>query len=808
MEKKYLEVLEYPKVLAKLAEYTSFSGGRDLALSLAVVTDLEEARRRQKETSEAALLLDTKAAVSLGGAHDIRPLLDRATRGLRLLPQELLDIESTLMAAQPLRRTLSRLGGQFPLLASLAARIEECGPVVSEIKRCITPKGEVADSASAELARIRSQLAIARDRLLQRLERMIMSPDNAGYLQEPLITQRGGRYVIPIKAEYKGRIQGLVHDESASGATLFIEPLATVELNNEWREWQLREEREVMRILDGLTGLVAKEAAFIDRTVAILAQFDLIFARARYAQAIHATEPLLLDFAPRQALDEGQGIYHPGTHLRLMRARHPLLPQDMVVPIDAYLRLGPRGYFALLITGPNTGGKTVALKTIGLLCLMAQAGLHIPAAEGSALSVFDGIYADIGDEQSIEQSLSTFSSHMGNIVHILAQATDRSLVLLDELGAGTDPVEGSALGRSLLTELIQRGITTVATTHHPELKVFAQGTAGVENASVEFDAETLAPTYELSIGLPGRSNAFAIAERLGLAHAIVERARTLVDPRLLQTDELLTQAKLLRDQAEARLQQADEKQRLSEQHEKELSQRLAEITAAREEALDQARQQARLEMEALRQEIAQARTQLAKARAAGEVTQTRQTLAAVEAMEQSLASKLTSAPVAPTRPGEEPRVGDVVWVKSLQTQGVVTAVEDGQAEVTAGNLRLRVVLEELAVREPAAATAEASISAPYQANVRVSAAAIGKPELHLRGLRVEEAMPELHRYLDDSYLAGLRQVRIVHGKGTGALRRLVREELAHHPLVAAVRQGQPYEGGDGVTIAELVPRYA
>jgi len=805
MEGKYLQVLEFPKILAQLAEYTSFSGGRDLALSLDVATSLEEARRRQRETAEAVMLLDSKVGISLGGAHDVRPLLERATRGLRLLPSELLDIQSTLLAAQPLRRTLSRLSGQFPLLSALAGRLEECSGVVAEIRRCITPKAEVADSASPELSRVRSQLAIARERLLERLERMLMSSDNAPLLQDTLITQRSGRFVIPIKAEYKGRIPGIVHDESASGATLFIEPLATVELNNEWREWQLREEREVARILDGLTDLVAREAHLVERTTAVLAELDFIFAKAQYARQLRAVEPKLMGFEPRQALDEEQSIFHPGTHLRIMRARHPLLPADTVVPVDIYLRLGPRGYFVIVVTGPNTGGKTVALKTAGLLCLMAQAGLHIPAAEDSALSVFENVFADIGDEQSIEQSLSTFSSHMSNIVHILSEATDRSLVLLDELGAGTDPVEGSALARALLTELVHRGVTTLATTHHPELKLYAQSTPGVENASVEFDAETLSPTYELTIGLPGRSNAFAIAERLGLPSAIVERARALVDPNALQADELLTEIKSMRDEAERRLLAARESQTQAEAHEKALAERLRELEEARLEALDAARREARLEMDQLRQEMARLRIELSRLHVSADAQGAREALAAAQSAVKQAEQTLATAPAAAPRGADAPGVGDAVWVRSLQAQGVVTDVGEGQAEVRVGNLRLRVVFDDLEIREQAPKSANEFIQANMP-GVKVTATVVGRPELHLRGKRVEEAMPELMHYLDDAYLAGLQRVRIVHGKGTGTLRRLVREELAHHPLVAAVRQADARDGGEGVTIAELVPR--
>ncbi|NPV09162.1 MAG: endonuclease MutS2 [Anaerolineae bacterium] len=802
---KYLQVLEYPKVLARLAEHTSFSGGRDLALSLDVATDLAEATRRQKETTEARLLLRVKADVSLGGAHDVRPLLQRAERGMRLLPQELLDVESTLSAAQPIYRTLTRTAGQFPLLASLASRIEACRPVVDEVRRCITPKGEVADAASPELARARAELMAARDRLLQRLERMVTSDENAPFLQEPIVTQRSGRYVIPLRAECRGRIRGIVHDESASGATLFIEPLATVELNNELREAQIREEREVLRVLDRLTGLVAQEAALIERTVSVLAEFDLIFARARYAEQLRAVEPNLVGFAPRQVLDEERGIYHPGTRLRLLQARHPLLPQDTVVPIDVALRLGPQGYFVIVITGPNTGGKTVALKTVGLLSLMAQAGMHVPADEGTTLTVFDGVYADIGDEQSIEQSLSTFSSHMSNIIHILGQASERSLVLLDELGAGTDPVEGSALARSLLVELIQRGVTTMATTHHPELKVFAQGEPGVANASVEFDAHTLAPTYQLTIGLPGRSNAFAIAERLGLQRHIVERARLLVDPQVLQTEDLLREIKLLRDQSERQLTEAAQIRQRAEEQEADLRARLDQLEREREQVLEQARQEGRRELESLREEIAATRAYLAKARVAEQVSEVRRVLSEAEGLAERAAEAVAPTPSTLRRTGAEPEVGDLVWVGSLKTQGTVTGVEAGHAEVAVGSLRLRVALDDLEVREPAV---EESMSSGRGRSrvVQLPASPAVKPELHLRGMRVEEAVPELQRYLDEAYLAALGRVRVVHGKGTGTLRRFVREELARHPLVASVRSGGPAEGGDGVTVVELVPR--
>ncbi|MEJ2559790.1 MAG: endonuclease MutS2, partial [Anaerolineae bacterium] len=504
---KHLNTLEFPKILERLARHADFSASKELALALMPAFYLSEVQERQAETREARRLLSVKPDISIGGARDVSPLLQRASRSAALLPAELLDIRQTLAAARDLKRAISRLGDQFPLLEDIAGRIQECPGLLNEITRCISDRGEVLDSASPELARIRRELEVTHQRLLERLNRIVQSPQNSQYLQESFVTQRQGRYVIPLRTEFKGRIQGIVHDQSASGATLFIEPLATVELNNRWRQLQLDEEEEVRRVLLGLTDLVAQEAKPIGWSVQAVAELDLAFAKAKYADEVRAIEPDFVGF-PSPPI---QGTY--GLVLHLLSARHPLLDPETVIPIDVVL---PPETFILVITGPNTGGKTVTLKTVALLAAMAQAGLQIPAAEGSTLPIFKSIYADIGDEQSIEQSLSTFSSHLTNIVSILAECDAESLVVLDELGAGTDPVEGSALARAILEHLRDRGVTTFVATHYSELKAYAHNTPGVTNACVEFDAETLAPTYRLTIGLPGRSNAFAIARRLGL----------------------------------------------------------------------------------------------------------------------------------------------------------------------------------------------------------------------------------------------------------------------------------------------------
>jgi DNA mismatch repair protein MutS2 len=532
MDSNHLNKLEYPKILAQLARHTSFSAGRQRALTLQPSPVVAEVKLRLQETREARHLLDSDAVISLGGVRDIRPLAQNAQRGAILQPADLLNIQDTLRAGSRIQRALARKRAEVPLLADIASRIEPCDELAGEIERCISDQGDVVDDASAGLARIRRQMRTAHERLMEKLSRIVANPNNTSFLQEALVTQRAGRYVIPIKADFKGRIPGIVHDSSASGATLFIEPFSAVELGNRWRQSRIEEEKEIERILAGLSSLVAAQEDSLAWTVEALAELDMAMAKARYATALDASEPAMSPF-------DAEGLEgHPGTTLVLRQARHPLLDPETVVPIDIHLS---DEYFILVITGPNTGGKTVSLKTVGLMAAMAQSGLHLPVAERSALSVFDAIYADIGDEQSIEQSLSTFSSHLTNIVRILKSATCRSLLLFDELGAGTDPVEGSALARAILSHLLTRRFTSLVATHYSELKTFAHTTLGVENASVEFSLETLSPTYKLSVGLPGRSNAFTIAQRLGLSSGIVDEARALVSPDDLATESLLAE---------------------------------------------------------------------------------------------------------------------------------------------------------------------------------------------------------------------------------------------------------------------------
>ncbi len=841
MDPRTLRVLEFDKIRTRLAEHTSFSLGRERALALLPADDIRLAQDWQAETREARRLLEEKSDVHLGGVHDLRPLAEQAVRGSTLLPTDLLDVRSTLVRGRVIQRTLSRVGDIFPHVADVAGRIAVPHDVVDEIGRCIDERGEVLDSASDALARIRREMREAHARLMERLQRIITNSANAQFLQEPIVTQRQGRYVIPLRAEFKGRIPGLVHDQSGSGATLFIEPLGVVDLNNQWRQAQLAEQEEIQRILAALTGLVAAASGAIVRTVEALGDLDLIFAKARYASVIRGVEPKLVPFresrkpqgrrgrgtgeqGSRGAGEQGRAgvdarsasnlqpptsnlqIQHPGSTLNFIKARHPLLDPLTVVPVDIYIE---DGFFIVVVTGPNTGGKTVSLKTTGLLTLMAQAGLAIPADEGSAVSVFEQIFADIGDEQSIEQSLSTFSSHMTHIVEILAQADERSLVLFDELGAGTDPEEGAALAQALLKTLLARGITALATTHYSELKVFAHTTPYVVNASVEFDIETLSPTYRLSIGLPGRSNAFAIAQRLGLPADIVAQAEALVSPQSLEAEAMLAEIKRARESAQAAETQTKAAQRRAEALNADLSYRLAKAEEARREVLAEARRQAEAELAALSDEIERVRGQLAgvpreAGAAAGKTLHEKWLAEAQDLVVQRTSQARPLPPVQAPPPLQvegslEP--GDTVWVPSLQSTGEVKGVSGNEIDVQVGAFRIRLAAHRVELRqrgERVAVQVQASGAEPRPPSPGF--------ELDLRGLTVDDMLIELDRYLDTAYLAGLPFVRIIHGKGTGALRQAVRDELRGHSLVSSFRAGDGNEGGEGVTVAKLVQR--
>lgn len=779
MDTRHLSTLEFPQVLARLAAFTSFSAGETLARALTSETRPREIRWLLETTSEARALLEANPEVGLGGVHDVRPQVEATQRGATLPPPELLDVRDTLVAARNLHRTLTRLEEQFPRLAYLAEQIRLSPGLITEINRCLDEHGEVRDDASPELARIRRQAQITHGRIQDKLQRITTSTRTASFLQEAIVTQREGRYVIPLKSDFKGRIKGIVHDVSASGATTFIEPLAVVELNNAWRELQLAEQQEVNRILAHLSTLVAERADEIEQTVEALAELDLAFAKARYAESLSGVAPEILS---------GQPTIH------FVSARHPLLDPRTAVPIDLTLDDETR---VLVITGPNTGGKTVSLKTAGLLVLMAQAGMHLPVEPGSAFSPFEAVYADIGDEQSIEQNLSTFSSHLTNIISFLDRADSRSLVLLDELGAGTDPAEGAALAYALLEHFRQRGAITFVATHYPELKSYAQLTPGVRNASVEFDPETLSPTYKLIVGLPGRSNAFAIARRLGLPEEIVETARQRVSPGSLRTEDMLTDIHRLRiKEAQAR-DEANVARAEAAKLKRELRERLAGIEQERHEILEQAREEAARELETLQAQVRDLRRRL---QAAAAPTKAVAAVAdALEALEAQLAEPEEPEPLsAPDVAGSRPvRPGDSVWVRPLNTKGQVIEIGGEEAVVQVGPARTRVSRTALELR------AAPPVPEPEEATIHVSAAPSPGVRLDLRGCTVDEALQRLDRHLDAAARAGLPWVRIIHGKGSGALRRAVRDFLNSYPLVSGYEPGGDREGGEGVTVAKL-----
>ncbi|MGC9023579.1 MAG: endonuclease MutS2 [Chloroflexia bacterium] len=809
MHEPSLIALEYPKILERLARHTSFSAGREAALALHPSADPEEVRRRQAATSEAVRLIRAGSSLGLGGAHDVRPLVDRAERQGALEAHQFLDILSTLQAAGRLQRALQHLDETFPMLRLLIPDLYPLPALQQAIARCIGPQGEVLDGASPRLGAIRAEIRTLQNRLQERMQSLLQR--YRAILQEPIITQRQGRYVLAVRADSKRRLRGLVHDHSASGATLYIEPLEVVEMGNELRELQLAEEEEVRRILQELSEQVAGAGAAIRRTVETLARMDLILARAHFSLELEASEPALvvrregryLLLPPTEAAPDASAAspLPPGEPpLSLKQARHPLLNPAAVVPIDVYVG---GDFRVLVITGPNTGGKTVALKTVGLLNLMAQAGMHLPAGKGSRIPVVGQVFADIGDEQSIEQSLSTFSAHMTRIIKVLQKAGDDSLVLLDELGAGTDPVEGSALARALIEALLERGCLTLVTTHHSELKAYAYATPGVENACVEFDVETLSPTYVLTIGLPGRSNALAIAGRLGLDPAIIERARRWLRPEELQVESLLQEIQRERDEMHAALEEAAAAREHARYLEKRLEREIHDLERRRHEILAQARAEAEKALEEMRARLEALQREVSRAGLTREeLAQARRRLEEAEEVLPEVPPAPPEARVVREEIGMQPlQPGDAVWVESLGTSAEVLSSPDaeGQVELLVGRFKMRRPLEDL--------RRTGRPETPARSAVHLPAPPPSVPlELEIRGWRVAEAEQALERYLNDAYLAGLPFVRIIHGKGTGTLRRVVREILASHPLVASFEGAAERDGGEGVTIAHLISR--
>ena len=798
MDSKTLNVLEYPKILEKLTGYCDFSASMELARSLEPTDSFDLAQARIAETTEARRLLSIQD-VSIGAAHDIRPAADLAARSGVLDPQALLDVKSTLIACRELKKTFEKKEGEYPRLCLIAQGLPETHGIVDAISRVLSERGEVLDSASVKLADIRRNLRIAHDRLMSRLQKYITDSHTSSMLQESIITQRDGRYVIPLRAEFKGRIKAVVHDQSSSGATLFVEPLPVVEANNAIRELQLAERDEERRILAEVSSVVGEHASELKYGIENLAVLDLAFAKGKYGDSMKASEPLL-----RQKKEErgkksetvlSSFVFH------LIQARHPLLDPDTVVPIDVDPREGTR---AIVITGPNTGGKTVSLKTVGLLVLMAQSGLHIPAQSGSELPFFKSVYADIGDEQSIEQSLSTFSGHITNIIRILKQIDNRSLVIFDELGSGTDPQEGAAIARAILTHLLEMGCMTLVATHYPELKTFAHSTEGVVNASLEFDIKTLRPTYKLTIGLPGRSNALAIAQKLGLPQTIIESAKAEINPLDLRADKLLDDIRKERNRTSREREKLEKQRAKLEAQNADLAKRLEKIEDERRETIAKARAEAELEVAVLKRNIDSLKSQLKRAS---------QPLTAIRAIEEKMEviEGKVEAPV--ERKSDQSSVisnqglklGEKVTVSTLNAEGVVTALGESDAEVQIGTIRVRAKMSDL-IRKSAVEINESKVKSQKSSDIRPSTLDSKKSpgmEVDLRGLMAEDALDKMERYLEQAYLSGLPWVRIIHGKGTGKLRQAVREALKGHAYVKSFEEGGHTEGGEGVTVAKL-----
>jgi DNA mismatch repair protein MutS2 len=794
MNEKVLETLEYHKIIHQLEAYADFPASADLARQLRPTSDLDQAKAYQAATREAKFILSLDVDVSFQKAHDLRPLVGLAKRDGVLEPQAFLAIRDTLIVSRTMARILRNVADEAPHLFTFADSLPAGLGLVEAITQTVSDRGEVLDSASEDLGRIRQEKKITYERMMSRMQRYISDPSTARMLQEPIITQRGGRNVLPLRAEYKGRIKAVIHDQSASGATLFIEPLAVVEWNNRHRELALAERDEERRILTLLSQTVAAHGDSLTVMVETLARLDLAFMCARFAEDMEAVEPLLVPF------EERANEKHPGSTIGFRKARHPLLDPKTVVPLDVDL---DSTTYALVITGPNTGGKTVSLKTVGLLILMAQSGLQIPAESGSKISIFDQVFADIGDEQSIEQSLSTFSGHVTNIVGILAVADEKSLVLLDELGAGTDPQEGSALARAVMTHLLDRRITCMIATHYPELKSYAHTMPGVQNASVEFNLKTLKPTYHLTIGLPGRSNALSIAERLGLPEAIIQDARGEINPADLRAEDLLDEIHRQRDETRQANAATDAALQEAEALRQKLAARMDQIEDERLAILEETRQKAEAELADLRREMEDLRRELARARQPLEVVDEVEEM--VETLEEDVAEPVVrKVPAEPLHKPKGPlRVGEKVHLKSIDQDGVVMAINENEAEVQIGMLRIRARISDVFRKGSPESPPEKKTPKEVQGRTTLPAQDTPGVELDLRGQRVDEGLDKLDHYLSRAYMAQLPFVRIIHGKGTGRLRESVRTALSKNDYVSRFEGGGRTEGGEGVTVAHL-----
>ena len=791
MNQKALSSLEYPKIIERLIEKASSPMGKELCRKLQPSTDINRIRLMQTQTKDALTRLFQKGSVSFGSVKDIRGSLNRLEIGSSLGIMEILSVCALLENTSRVKAYSRGARSDLPSdsLDSMFEQLAPLTPLSSEIRRCILSEDEISDDASPALRQVRRNMKVTNDRIHTQLSGLV-NGNARTYLQDSVITMRNGRYCIPVKAEYKGQVPGMIHDQSSTGSTLFIEPMAVVKLNNDMRELELQEQKEIEIILAGLSEQIAEEREAIALNLELMVQLDFIFARAGLAMDMNGSEP----------------VFNEEGRVLLKKARHPLIPKKKVVPID--IRLGD-DFDLLIITGPNTGGKTVSLKTVGLLTLMGQAGLHIPALDRSELALFHEIYADIGDEQSIEQSLSTFSSHMTNIVSFLEKADSRSLVLFDELGAGTDPTEGAALAISILSYLHDKGIRTMATTHYSELKVYALSTPGVENACCEFSVETLRPTYRLLIGIPGKSNAFAISSKLGLSDQIIERAKEQISEQDESFEDVLSSLEENRVTIEnERLEIARYKEEIKTLK-AQLESRQEKLDAQRDRILRQANEEAHKVLEEAKEYADQTMKLFHKFQKNNVDT------SAVERERQELRKRMNKAEknMSDRQETKKPkkqltakdiRPGDSVKVLSMNLKGTVGSRPDskGFLFVQMGIIRSKVHLSDLElVDEPVITTP--SLQKTGAGKIRMSKSASVSTEINLLGRTVDEAIAELDKYLDDAYIAHLKSVRIVHGKGTGALRKGIHDYLRRQKHVSSFRLGEFGEGDAGVTIVDF-----
>ncbi|MGN0275820.1 MAG: endonuclease MutS2 [Hominisplanchenecus sp.] len=793
MNQKALKTLEYNKIIEKLAEFAGSPLAKEICRNLEPSTDLYEIQAAQRETSDALTRIYQKGAVSFSGIHDIRGSIKRLEIGAVIGIPELLSICRLLEICSKVK-AYARGENETSTpdsLEELFQALRPLTPVSSEIRRCIASEEELNDDASPTLFKIRRSMRQINDKVHAQLQTMVNGSSRT-YLQDAVVTMRNGRYCIPVKAEYRGQVPGMIHDQSQTGSTLFVEPMAVIKLNNDLRELELKEEKEIEIILASLSALCGEETEALRDDLNLLTRLDFIFAKAQLSRSMNATEP----------------VFNQEGRIVIKKGRHPLLDKKKVVPID--IRLGT-DFELLIITGPNTGGKTVSLKTVGLFTLMGQAGLHIPAFDHSELSVFENVFADIGDEQSIEQSLSTFSAHMTNTVSILKEANDHSLVLFDELGAGTDPTEGAALAIAILQNLHHRGARVMATTHYSELKVFALSTPGVENGCCEFDVETLRPTYRLLIGVPGKSNAFAISQKLGLSQDIIEEARTHLTEQDENFEDLLTDLEHKRVTIEQEREEINQYKEEIRQLKQRLESKQEKLDSNRDKILRDANEQARAILQEAKDYADTTIRNFQKYGAASNIS--------AKQMEQERSrlrekmSKVEKNMTLKNEPEKKSRkvltakdlhIGDGVKVLSLNLKGTVSSMPDskGNLFVQMGILRSQVNIKDLEKLDDTVITAS-GLNKTSSGKIKMSKSASVSAEINLLGKTVDEAISELDKYLDDAYIAHLPSVRIVHGKGTGALRKGVHNYLRRQKRVKSYRLGEFGEGDAGVTIVEF-----